>query len=512
MGSLPPELWSHICLFLSPTDLADLALSSKSLLQSARRELYHTVVLDSDGRSVQETVKLLTKDIHLCRQVRKLILITSSGRWYPKNWPNFEFQTWFDPAIFGRMDALHTIHFHGWPAGNPRASGGSDAFRDMLCAIYTMSRSLTSVKLENVALPAEIIFTNYKPTQHLKPDFPVLPIIQRVTFKVTHGGGFGWSFVLPTFFFRSPSPIEYLDLSFGRYTPHFEALSTLSFPRLRTLHFRNLPRPASRHMTTFLLAHPSLRYVHLLQCDLFLEVGRLNVNMLPDLHTISASPPLLLSLGQRCDSLRYIRCLYIDCDSVEFELNEYQHMVNVTRGFPNLRHIAVSRPLRNGVHISELMAAFYVSIELECWSGGFYVRDLLKMDSIPEVISIFPALARLNICEWTYPHVPPLSEATHLRALNEIARAGRMLKKIALYQVHLPTNEISAVYAVAAVSGDATVGPVPGIVSAGAATRRSVSLQRTYQYVEGGPHIKERRKVDFASTDWQIETPLLAAP
>lgn len=103
--------------------------------------------------------------------------------------------------------------------------------------------------------------------------------------------------------------------------------------------------------------------------------------MLPDLHTISASPILLVSLGERCDSLRYIRCLYLDCDSVEVGLNKFQHMVNVTRGFPNLRHIAVSRPLRNGMLIAELMALFYGSVELECWSGGFYVRDLLKMVS-----------------------------------------------------------------------------------------------------------------------------------
>lgn len=121
-------------------------------------------------------------------------------------------------------------------------------------------------------------------------------------------------------------------------------------------------------------------------------------------------------------------------------------------------------------------------------------------DTVAPVISIFPALARLNICEWTHPHVAPLSEATHIRALHELARAGRMLKKIALYQVHLPTNEISAVFAVDAVS-----------VSSGD-VRRTVGLRQTYQYVDGGPHIKERRKVDFASTDWQIETPLLAAP
>lgn len=193
MGSLPPEFWSHICLFLSPPDLTNLALSSRDLLPSARRELYHTVVLDSDAPSVQQTVKLLRKDIHLCRRVRKFVLITSSERWYPKYWPNFEFATWIDPGILERADALHTIHFHGWPAGNPLAPEESDAFRDafrdMLGAIYTMSRSLTSVKLENVALPAEILFTNYKPTQHLKQDLPVLPTIQRVTYKVTPGGG-----------------------------------------------------------------------------------------------------------------------------------------------------------------------------------------------------------------------------------------------------------------------------------------------------------------------------------
>jgi hypothetical protein len=189
MGSLPPELWSHICLLLSPPDLANLALSSLDLLQSARRQLYHTVVLDSDARPVQETVELLRRDIHLCRRVRKLVLITSSGRWYPKYWPNFEPPTWYDPAIFGQMDALHTIHFHGWPAGNPSAPEKSEAFRDMLGSIYTMSRSLTTVKLENVALPAEIIFTNYKPAQYLKAELPVLPTIQRVTYKVTHGGG-----------------------------------------------------------------------------------------------------------------------------------------------------------------------------------------------------------------------------------------------------------------------------------------------------------------------------------
>lgn len=104
--------------------------------------------------------------------------------------------------------------------------------------------------------------------------------------------------------------------------------------------------------------------------------------MLPDLHTISASPVLLVSLGERCDSLRYIRCLYLDSDSVD-ELTEFRHMVSVTRGFPNLRHIAVSRPLRNGMRIDELMALFYGSVELECWSGGFYVRDLFKMVRSP---------------------------------------------------------------------------------------------------------------------------------
>lgn len=193
MGSLPPELWSHICLFLSPPDLANLALSSGDLLQSVRRELYHTVVLDSNAPSVQQTVKLLKKDIYLCRSVRKLVLITSSTGWYPQFWENFEFPTWYDPAIFAQTDALHTIHFHGWPAGNPDAPKDGpvfrEAFQEMLCAIYAMSRSLTSVKLENVALPAEILFPTYKPTQHLKRDVPVLPTIRRVTYKVTYGGG-----------------------------------------------------------------------------------------------------------------------------------------------------------------------------------------------------------------------------------------------------------------------------------------------------------------------------------
>lgn len=104
-----------------------------------------------------------------------------------------------------------------------------------------------------------------------------------------------------------------------------------------------------------------------------------------------------------------------------------------------------------------------------------------------------------------------------------------MLKKIALYQVHLPTNEISAVYAVDTLSvtpEHAAAGQIPGIVGAGmgvglgvgpihtrpTTARRTVSLRQTYQYVDCGPHIKERRKVDFTSTDWQIETPLLAAP
>jgi len=109
---------------------------------------------------------------------------------------------------------------------------------------------------------------------------------------------------------------------------------------------------------------------------------------------------------------------------------------------------------------------------------------------IREAASAFPALRRIDICEWTYStnSVPRYQ----LSALQELASGLPRLMKICLYTPHLISNDIVSVFKIAPRIG---VPPISG----------SVNLMKTYQLKEDGPYKQERRAIDFNSVIWEDE-------
>ncbi|KAF8954070.1 hypothetical protein BDZ97DRAFT_1766696 [Flammula alnicola] len=236
--------------------------------------------------------------------------------------------------------------------------------------------------------------------------------------------------------------------------------------------------------TLFLVTHPSIRYLFLLDVDPFLSTEKMKINMLPDLHTISGTPGLLTRLAAKCDSLKYIRCLVLDFNGVVDYVRNTEILLSTTCGFPNLKHCAVSRII-TAATTAQIMSLFGgISIELECWTGGFYYREVKQLvwdeqKAISQVLALFPTLSRLDICEWTYPTTP--MNRDQYEALRDMASATRSLRKISLYMPHLRTNEISSVLR----------------IDRNNRFGHDANLARTYHCVEGGPYIQDRRMSSY---------------
>ena len=77
-----------------------------------------------------------------------------------------------------------------------------------------------------------------------------------------------------------------------------------------------------------------------------------------------------------------------------------------------------------------------------------------------------------------------------LSALQELASALPKLMKICLYMPHLTSNEIVSIFET-----------LPGADLSQLSGR--VNLIKTYQLEEHGPHIKDRRAIDFNSINWE---------
>jgi hypothetical protein len=77
-----------------------------------------------------------------------------------------------------------------------------------------------------------------------------------------------------------------------------------------------------------------------------------------------------------------------------------------------------------------------------------------------------------------------------LSALQELASGLPKLMKMCLYMPHLTTNEIVSIF---------KTFPGAGLSQLSG----SVNLIKTYQLQEYGPHIKDRRAINFNSVNWE---------
>lgn len=98
-----------------------------------------------------------------------------------------------------------------------------------------------------------------------------------------------------------------------------------------------------------------------------------------------------------------------------------------------------------------------------------------------------PRLKRVDICEWTASSPLPHYQQDTLRIM---ATRMRLLEKICLFHNHLGSEEIAAIYQVNRTDS----------------RKKGVELIKTYQLVEGGPYIKDRRRVRCDSLDWEDDS------
>jgi hypothetical protein len=77
-----------------------------------------------------------------------------------------------------------------------------------------------------------------------------------------------------------------------------------------------------------------------------------------------------------------------------------------------------------------------------------------------------------------------------LNALQELASGLPKLMKICLYRPHLTSNEIVSIFKTLPKADLSQLSD-------------SVNLTKTYQLEEHGPHIKDRRAIDFNSVNWE---------
>ncbi|KAF9475367.1 hypothetical protein BDN70DRAFT_924031, partial [Pholiota conissans] len=484
MEFLPIELWNHTCTFLGPSDLASLALVSSSYLSSARYQLYTSLVLRSDSPSVRSTFKLIKSTPALARRVHSLTIDTDT-KWSQKYLRAGN--TWLDLDIFVHMERLQRLRVRRLPCVVSDDAKASE-FVDILSRVYSNCKSLTEVNLSGFWWPQ-------LPTEWLLPEGIAQakqhPKLEKIVYSARYSSGISWTFLRSSLFTPSSS-ITYLDFFIGNNATHLFVLPLFSFPSLVTLIFRSASQAGMSPIATFLVSHPSIQHLSLIDMDNHLPpLDKLFINMLPCLQTIYAAPILLHRLSLKCESLRHIRALVLEHTDMTVPnfVENTAMLVTSVGGFPELRHCSVPGIISSArtAEIVRIIAA--ESMQLTCWTGGFYYRHVKQLRILAEALAAFPVLARLDICEWTYPTSPPTVE--QLDALTYIARRCPTLQKMSLYMTHLPSSEILTVYRV--------VGRNNGGIA---------QLKETYRCAEGGPYIKERRRIDYMTTEWDSETML----
>ncbi|KAF8954071.1 hypothetical protein BDZ97DRAFT_1766697 [Flammula alnicola] len=183
MELLPAELWGHICGFLGPPDLANLALTSSSYLAPARWYLYTKIMLRSDSPSRTDTFRLLLNNAPLARRTVSLSIETAKG-WQPEH--SFPSHTWIDMNIFKDMDRLRTVKFRRLPCAISNDATASE-FLDLLGAIYRDCRGLTEVSIWGFVWPALPVDWFLRPTDIHQ--YAVRPNLQKVKYHAHYSSG-----------------------------------------------------------------------------------------------------------------------------------------------------------------------------------------------------------------------------------------------------------------------------------------------------------------------------------
>ncbi|PPQ85483.1 hypothetical protein CVT25_006639 [Psilocybe cyanescens] len=463
MNSLPAEIKDYICkLLMQPSDLANLARTSSQFLSLARWILYQNLELASDLPSLQDTYDLLRREPNLGRAVVTLSLVSGSGVWRLVEGSS----TWIDQRIFHEMIGLRSITFDRIPCVP------ADRVRNIIGQVYKHCPQLQEILIINASWPSSTA------TWESQLDAP--STLRRVTLRSTCSSA-------PTSFFRSTffnasNTINVLELSLMRNGEVLVDIETLKFPQLHTFSVSVFSSISSGALIKFLNAHASIRNLSILDSEA-LNIGGSKCNLLPNLHTISATPQFLARLIKICDSIKFVRCLTLDFSRSYNSGTATEEMMSIISGFPRLKHCSVLHAygpddtLRVIEHFSE-------SQELEWWTGGFYYHDVTALYKICSVLTSFPMLLRVDILEWSTP--PNFMLDVHLRGLRNMAKCIPSLQKICLYMPHSSGSEIAAVFNV----------------------HRKKGLQKIYQYIEDGPHIGDRRRVQLDAVDWQFDPPL----
>jgi len=129
---------------------------------------------------------------------------------------------------------------------------------------------------------------------------------------------------------------------------------------------------------SFLATHSSIRSLYISNSDINPYADRAK-SILPNLHTISASPQFMSGLAGKCDGLKYIHCLTLDLNGVSDAVKDVDTLINAVDGFPNLKHCSINRIISTPVtaQLMGLLSPF--STELEYWTGGFYYRNYREL-------------------------------------------------------------------------------------------------------------------------------------
>jgi hypothetical protein len=100
-------------------------------------------------------------------------------------------------------------------------------------------------------------------------------------------------------------------------------------------------------------------------------------------------------LSPKCDALKYIHCLTLDLNGVDHVVQDVNTMINAVDGFPNLKHYSVNRIISAPVTAQIMQLLSLSSLELECWTGGFYCRNYGELVSL-QILTHFLILMHSN--------------------------------------------------------------------------------------------------------------------
>ncbi|PPQ71141.1 hypothetical protein CVT26_010835 [Gymnopilus dilepis] len=444
MERLPEALKIYVASFvIHSRDLASLSLTSSSLFDCARLSLYQKVALRSDLPSARDTIALILRNRTLRKAIRTIYFKTDEV--WAKHPPVL---SWIDNAMFQGMDKLRKVAFDRLPCST------GHLFQDLIAAIYAHCPELDEF------IAVEIRWPLFRPKQRvaLVTHLTVRPSLKRLTFRTSFAPGnpllrtmtiadciSDMKMFLPLTFFTPQTRLESLDLSVERNSDALEAVSGLCFPHLTTLKITGFSDHSSRTLIRFLSAHSSIQAASFLRSET-LVLHATDINILPNLRSISGPPAFISALSAICDKVKYVEVLnlnYYKSPNVSLSTTLMVHSIG---GFPNLKHFSVERYLPN--FADSLVHLLRASRDLQWWTGGFLYRHPDTLSSaMLEMATTFPSLKRIDICVWATP--VPLLYDLQRESLRRIAARMPSLEKIFLFSDGLSfSNEIVGMHVV----------------------------------------------------------------